>query len=65
MGYKKIIIEESDGENVEHDHSIDQGEYIPSRGEAFSMGMVSGWSSANKIFPFILLIVFIVFMFVC
>lgn len=64
MGYKKIIIEESD-ENPEHIHQETDENYIPGRGEAFSMGMVSGWTSANKVMPFVLIAVLLVFMFVC
>lgn len=57
MGYKKIVIEQSDHDEDNH--------YVPNRGEAFSMGMVSGWESANKVFPFILLIVLMVMLFIC
>lgn len=54
MAYKRMILEQSD-ESRNRD-------YIPNRGEAFVMGLQSGWKSAAKFFLFlaITLLVYIV-----
>ena len=45
MGFKRMILEQSDDEYDEDE---------PSHTQAFSEGLRDGWESAAKIFPFLL-----------
>lgn len=64
MKYKRMILEEGEGEDRTNG-SEEQEEYVPGRGEAFAIGMTSGWASANKVMPIIGIAVILILIFVC
>jgi len=45
MGFKRMILEQSDDDNL----SENRREYIPGRGESFAIGLQAGWKSAIKL----------------
>lgn len=44
MGYKRMILEQSDDDNVQDQEE----EYVPTRSEAFFFGMQNGWGTIGK-----------------
>lgn len=58
MGYKRMILEQSD-----EDPQSNEEEYIPTSGEAFLFGMQEGWSTVGetvvKIFAGIILTILV------
>jgi hypothetical protein len=62
MSYRKMTLEESVGE----DRTLESNEeYVPGRGEAFAIGITNGWQSANKVMPFVIIALILIFAFVC
>ena len=59
MGYKRLILEQSDD-----DYDNYHDDYIPSRGESFSMGMIYGWESLLRAIPWILAGLILLFIFI-
>jgi len=57
---RKITVEESDDFDYNEDDT-----YIPPRGEAFSMGLISGWESMMKALPWIIIGLVILIGFIC
>ena len=61
MGFKRMILEQS---NNDYD-SEKREEYIPGRGESFSMGLMAGWKNAIKALPFIIIGIIIIVKVAC
>ncbi|MFC1670599.1 hypothetical protein ACFL20_09410 [Spirochaetota bacterium] len=55
MSYKRLILEQSDN---------DYDDYVPGRGESFSMGMMSGWESLLRALPWIIGGLILLFIFI-
>jgi hypothetical protein len=66
MRYRKMTLEEGEEEGgnrtLEPD---DDKEYVPGRGEAFALGITSGWTSTSKVMPFVLIAIILILAFVC
>jgi len=57
MGYKRILMEQSDNEYDD--------DSIPTRGESFSMGLQTGWDQVIRIFPVCLIILILLMWWMC
>jgi len=64
MSYRKMILEESEGEDRTLTSNNDE-EYVPGRGEAFAIGITNEWSKANKVMPYVLIAILLCFLFIC
>lgn len=60
MGYKRMILEQSDQEENDDD--------VPSRGESFQEGLMHGWYNVMGSIPYAILtliVFFVLILFVC
>lgn len=65
MKYRKMTLEEGEEEGEGEDRTLKPEEYVPGRGESFAIGITNGWTSANKVMPFVLIAVIVILAFVC